>query len=143
VNRALLATAFGVLSRRSGLTKVAAGVLAPLFDFAVAGGFYHGLQQAQATLLPGMVLDLRRESDNPHDADAVAVHLPDGLMLGYVPRIANTTVARLLDGGRPVRAEIVRMLMAERDEDISGDLVFTCFTSGDPMIRLTAEGSTA
>lgn len=143
VNRALLATAFGVLSGRSELMKVAVALPTPLFDFAIAGGFYHGLQAAQATLRPGMALDLRREPDNPHDADAVAVHLPNGLMLGYVPRVANTPVARLMDGGRPVRAEIVRMLMAERDEDIPDDLVFTCFTSGDPMIRLTAEGSAA
>jgi hypothetical protein len=143
VNRALLATAFGMLSGGRGSAKIAAALSTPLFDFAIAGGFYHGLQTVQATLRPGMVLKLRREPDNPHDADAVAVHLPDGLMLGYVPRVANTPVARLLDGGRPVRAEIVRMLTAERDDDIPDDLVFTCFTSGDPMIRLTAENSAA
>ncbi len=143
VNRALLATAFGMLSLGRGSTKAAAVLSTPLFDFAIAGGFYHGLQAAQATLRPGMVLDLRREPYNPHDADAVAVHLTDGLMLGYVPRVANTPVARLMDAGGNVRAEIIRILTAERDEDIPDDLVFTCFTSGDPMIRLTAGGSAA
>mgnify|MGYP001765893389 CR=1 FL=1 len=143
VNRALLATALNLLSGGNSLSKGAVALPTPLFDFAIAGGFYHGLQAAQATLRPGMAVDLRREPDNPHDADAIAVHLPDGLMLGYVPRVANSAVARLLDAGRTVRGEIVRMLTAERDEDIPDDLVFTCFTSGDPMIRLTAEGSAA
>ena len=143
VNRALLATAVGLLSVGTGSAKVAVAMPTPLFDFAIAGGFYHGLQAVQATLRPGMSMDLRREPENPYDADAVAVHLPDGLMLGYVPRVANTPIARLLDAGRTVRAEIVRMLTAERDEDVPDDLVFTCFTSGDPMIRLSVESAAA
>lgn len=137
VNRALLATAFGVLWRGKGLAKVAAAFSTPLFDFAIAGGFYHGLREARTGLQPGMLLDLRREPDNPYDADAVAVHRSDGLMLGYVPRAANTPVARLLDGNRKVRAEIVRTLTVARDADIPDDLVFTSLMSGDPMIRLT------
>ena len=143
VNRALLATAFGLLPVGRGSPKTAAALSTPLFNFAIAGGFYHGLHTEQAKLRLGMVLKLRREPDNPHDADAVAVHLPDGLRLGYVPRVANTAVARLLDAGGSVRAEIIRKLMAERYEDIPDDLVFTCFMSGDPMIRLTAEGTAA
>lgn len=133
-----------VFSRREvNRALLTAALPTPLFDFAIAGGFYHGVQAAQATLRPGMALDLRREPENPHDADAIAVHLPVGLILGYVPCVANTPVVRLLDSGRTVRGKIVRMPTAERDEDISDDLVFTCFTSGDPMIRLTAESTAA
>lgn len=88
-------------------------------------------------LIPGLVLRLRREADNSHDADAVAVHTSEGLMLGYIPRAANTPIARLLDDGKVVRAEIVKMLTLKRSEDVPDDLVFTSVMSGDPMIRLT------
>jgi hypothetical protein len=35
---------------------------------------------------PGSSLVLRPEPSNPHDPHAVAVDLPDGTPLGYVPR---------------------------------------------------------
>jgi len=140
VNRTLLAAAFGLLSADKGTVKGGVALTMPLFDFAIAGGFNHGLRERLADLHPGMNLSLRREPDNPHDADAVAVLDRDGLMLGYVPRIANTPIARLLDEGGRVRAEIVSLLMMERAKDIPNDLVFTSFTTGDPMIRLTSEG---
>ncbi len=88
-------------------------------------------------LTPGLMLSLRREPDNTHDADAVAVYTKEGLMLGYIPRKANTPIARLLDDRRFVRAEIVKMLTLKRSEDVPDDLVFTSVMSGDPMIRLT------
>jgi hypothetical protein len=105
---------------------------------AIAGGHHHGLEAALGRIAPGTKLALVREAANPYDADAVAVHL-DGLMLGFIPREANSPVARLLDRGARVTAEVVRMLDIRRSSEVPDELVFTAFSSGDPMIRLTAE----
>ena len=48
VNQALLATAFAVFGGRA----VAARASTPLFDFAIAGGNYHGLKDAVRHILP-------------------------------------------------------------------------------------------
>jgi hypothetical protein len=55
---------------------------------------------------PGDALDLMREPENPHDADAIAVYWR-GYQLGYLPREENRTLARLLDGGAELRAQVV------------------------------------
>jgi hypothetical protein len=108
-----------------------------LFDFAIAGGFHHGLKDRREGLHAGLHLILRAEPDNPHDADAVAVLAPDGARLGYIPREANAPVAALLRAGADVTCEVVDLLDIRRARDIPPDLVFTGFTSGDPRLRLT------
>ena len=134
VNRALLAGALA-LAAPGAVPKPSRA--APLFDFAVAGGWYHGLKQAGDALALGERLALRAEPDNPHDADTVAVHRRDGLMLGYIPRSADEPLARLLRQARQIGAVVVGRLDCRRAADIADDLAFTGFTSGDPRIRLT------
>lgn len=56
----------------------------------------------------GDTLQLAREPQNPHDANAVRV-LWRNEMLGYVPRKENADVARQMDFGAPVKARIVRL----------------------------------
>lgn len=56
----------------------------------------------------GDPLTLKREPQNPHDANAVRVEWK-GQPLGYVPRRDNSDVARQLDRGVPVQARIVRL----------------------------------
>ena len=56
----------------------------------------------------GDTLQLVREPQNKHDANAVRVEWR-GEMLGYVPRRENSDVARQMDHGAPVRARIVRL----------------------------------
>jgi len=136
VNLALLGAAVAL---RTGLPApaMAAAPALQLFDFAIAGGFYHGLRRARGTLVPGALLTLLREPANPYDADAVAVHAADGLKLGYVPRAANPPIARLLDAGTAVRAEVVRSLGAADWKKAPAELRFTGYDLGDPMIRLS------
>lgn len=85
-----------------------------------------------------MKLTLVREAANPYDANAVAVHL-DGLKLGFIPRKANSPVARLLDRGERVVAEVVRMLDDRHSSELPDDVVVTGADWGDPVIRLTVE----
>ena len=138
VNHALLAAARALVLPRPDLVLPKGA--RPLFDFAIAGGWYHGLRDARHRLAPGQHLRLRAEPLNPHDPHAVAVHHGDGTMLGYIPRAANTPVARLLALGARVEAEIVGHLWIRRASEIPDDLVFTGFENGDPCIRLTLAG---
>ena len=66
----------------------------------LAGFRYHAAGELWPKLRVGDALDLRREADNPHDANAVAV-LWRGRKLGYVPRRANAALAWGMDGGAP------------------------------------------
>jgi hypothetical protein len=132
VNLGLLAAALAAAA--SGPT-----VKAPvhLFDFAIAGGFYHDLPAMLPNLTVGTALQLAREAANPHDPFAIGVHCA-GRHLGFVPRKANEPVARLMDQGVPVSATVCGLLNIHRSADGPRDLVFTGFASGDPRIRLRA-----
>ena len=74
-------------------------------DSPLAGFRYHGAAALWRELRVGDRLELARESDNPHDPNAIAV-LWRGHKLGYVPRRENTALAWGLDRGTPLRARI-------------------------------------
>jgi hypothetical protein len=59
-------------------------------------------------LRTGDALELVREADNPHDANAVRIDWR-GRRLGYVPRRENAAVAWGLDRGAPLRARVSRL----------------------------------
>jgi hypothetical protein len=75
---------------------------------ALAGFRYYAAAQLWDELKVGDALELRRERDNPHDANAVAVAWR-GRKLGYVPRRDNAALAWGLDRGAPLRARISRL----------------------------------
>jgi hypothetical protein len=132
---AALAVVVGVPHDRTSSARASVRLL----DFAIAGGHYHGLYQALPSLTTGTRLALVREPENPYDSNAVAVHLAAvGLKLGFVPRAANPPVARLIDRGMSIRAEVAGVLDVWRDSN-RDDFAFTGFASGDPLIRLTVE----
>ena len=70
----------------------------------LAGMAYYDFAAGPKGLRRGQPLVLRREPDNPHDPLAVAVFLPDGRKLGYLARVENEAVARVMDAGVPLRA---------------------------------------
>jgi HIRAN domain len=69
---------------------------------------HHADALASEYLVPGAPLALRRDPENPHDPHAVAVDLPDGRQLGWVPRELATELAPELDAGRPWTAVVLR-----------------------------------
>ena len=73
----------------------------------LAGYRYHQAPALAAALKSGDTLDLVREPDNPHDANAVRVEW-QGRKLGYVPRASNAALAWAMDGGETVTARVVR-----------------------------------
>lgn len=57
----------------------------------------------------GSELELVREPKNRYDSNAVAVHLPGGERIGYIPRDRNTDIARLIDKGRTLALSVVNL----------------------------------
>lgn len=74
----------------------------------LAGFQYHAGGALWEQLRAGDTLNLVREPDNPHDANAVRVEWR-GQMLGYLPRLENRTVAAEIDRGGRVEARIARL----------------------------------
>ena len=62
--------------------------------FDVAGFTYYDGCMAIGELRPGMQLMLERDTDNTHDAQAIAIYFGDK-KLGYVPSNMNATLAHL------------------------------------------------
>ena len=57
--------------------------------------------------LVGRALELRRDPDNEHDPNAIAVHA-GGEQVGWVPRELAEKLAPQLDDGRPWSAIVLR-----------------------------------
>jgi HIRAN domain len=74
----------------------------------VAGAGRHHAEALQGDVGPGRALELRRDADNEHDANAIAVHARSGEMLGFVPRAVAEELAGELDAGRPWAAVVLR-----------------------------------
>ncbi len=77
---------------------------------AVAAGAsqHHPEALASDDAAPGRPLRLRRDADNPHDPNAIAVETAGGLRLGFVPRALAEELAPELDRGRTWSAVVLR-----------------------------------
>ena len=71
----------------------------------VAGFQYHQGELFWEELTAGDQLQLSREPDNPYDENAVAIYR-GSIKLGYLPRVENTAVARMMDKGKRIDAFI-------------------------------------
>jgi hypothetical protein len=75
----------------------------------VAGaGRHHADALAAEDVGPGRPLELRRDPDNPHDPNAIAVHAAGGAQVGWVPRELAAELAPVLDAGVGVAAVVLR-----------------------------------
>jgi len=75
----------------------------------VAGaGRHHNEALQSGGAAPGRALRLRRDPDNPHDENAVAVDELGGAQVGWVPREIAEQLAPDLDAGRPWSAVVLR-----------------------------------
>ncbi len=74
----------------------------------LAGFRYAEAARVWPLLQLGDALDLVREANNPHDANAVRIEWR-GRKLGYVPRRENAALAWGMDRGTPLRARVSRL----------------------------------
>jgi hypothetical protein len=87
---------------------------------------------------PGRPLMLRRDPDNAHDPNAIAVHpAGGGAQLGWVPREVAVDVAAGLDAGRPWAAVAMRERRASPRDPRSG---LTMLLAPAPAIELRVHG---
>jgi HIRAN domain len=82
---------------------------------------HHGEALESQELGPGSQLELRRDPENPHDPNAIAVHGPGGgEQVGWVPRELAEEVAPELDAGRPWSAVVLREARASPRDPRTG-----------------------
>jgi HIRAN domain-containing protein len=87
----------------------------------VAGAGRHHADALQSeAAAPGRRLVLRRDADNPHDANAIAVDTATGEQVGWVPRAIAAELAGELDAGRPWSAVVLRERRASPRDPRSG-----------------------
>ena len=86
---------------------------------AGAAAFHDPVLQAEA-VAPGSPLALRRDGANEHDANAIAVNVPAGDQLGWVPREVAAAVAQSMDAGEPWSAVVLRERRASPREPRTG-----------------------
>jgi hypothetical protein len=100
----------------------------------VAGaGRHHADAVASDAAAPGQPLVLRRDAGNEHDANAIAVDLPGGEQLGFVPRELAAELAPRLDAGERWSAIALRESRASPRDPRTG---VTMLLAAAPAIAL-------
>ena len=98
IDPALLALIHGSFGGDGGLMPFAREIM--LIECQIAGTSHRDLAAVEPTLLPGHLLVLKREPQNPHDALAIMILNETGHHLGYIPRAKHEALARLMDAGK-------------------------------------------
>ena len=105
----------------------------------VAGaGQHHADALAAEEAAPGRPLELRRDAGNPHDANAIAVHLPGGAQLGWVPRAVAAALAAEMDAGGPMAAVILREQRASPRDPRTGVTMLLAPAAGIELVETVA-----
>jgi hypothetical protein len=118
-------------------------VAAGLIVVNVAGAARHHADALadEAAVAPGRPLALRRDRDNAHDPNAIAVDpAGGGDQLGWVPREVAVDVAAGLDAGRPWAAVAMRERRASPRDPRTG---LTMLLAPAPAIELRVRGGGA
>jgi hypothetical protein len=105
---------------------------------SVAGAARHHAAALEGdAVAPGRPLELRRDPDNEHDPNAIAVHARGGEQIGWVPREAAAEIAPELDTGTTWSALSLRESRASPRDPRKG---LTMLLARAPAIELRAVG---
>lgn len=77
-----------------------------LIETHVAGLAHYQVESVKNLLVAGAALLLQREPGNEHDELAIEVLTPERAKLGYVPKNRNPVLARLMDAGKLLTAQV-------------------------------------
>ncbi|MEI6069132.1 MAG: HIRAN domain-containing protein [Methylococcaceae bacterium] len=80
-----------------------------LLETHIAGLRYYDIKNLSMPLQLAYTLMLRREPDNVHDELAIVVLTVTAQKLGYLPKFRNTVLARLMDAGKSLVAEVAQV----------------------------------
>jgi hypothetical protein len=104
IDSTMRALMHGALQNNQQLQPFAREIL--LLECHVSGTFYKELKNVEPSLVQGAMLVLQREPANAHDNLAIRVCDSEGRQLGYIPRITNAPLARLMDAGKQLFARL-------------------------------------
>ena len=104
IDPAILALMHGSFGKDGALKPFAREIM--LIECQIVGMIPRDVQTVEPDLVPGALLPLKREPENPHDPLAIMVFSEAGYHLGYVPRAKNEVLARLLDAGKLLFARL-------------------------------------
>ncbi len=85
-----------------------------LLETHITGLRYYDIKQVTESLQVHDALQLRRELGNTHDELAIEILTLAQCKLGYLPRHRNPILARLMDAGKSLVAEVVSI---QRSDD--------------------------
>jgi hypothetical protein len=91
-----------------------------LLETHVAGLRYYDIKNLPTPPQLTDVLLLRREPDNVHDELAIEVLTVMAQKLGYLPKFRNPVLARLMDAGKLLVAEVAQITFG--DDTVPADL---------------------
>ena len=77
-----------------------------LESHVVGTGFVKDIVKKTQSIVPGDILPLRREPQNHYDTRAIQVLNGKEERIGYVPRVDNTVLSRLMDAGKLLYAKV-------------------------------------
>ncbi len=80
-----------------------------LLETHIAGLRYYDIENLSTPLQLTDALLLRREPDNVHDELAIIVLTVTAQKLGYLPKFRNPVLARLMDAGKSLVAEVAQL----------------------------------
>lgn len=105
---------------------------------AAGAGRHHADALQSGAAAPGEPLTLRRDAQNEHDPNAVALDTADGAQVGWVPREIALDVAAGLDAGRPWSALVLREQRASPRDPRTG---ITILLAAEPQLQLAVRGA--
>lgn len=91
-----------------------------LLETHIAGLRYYDIKNLPTPMQVADTLLLRREPDNAHDQLAIAVLTTTAQKLGFIPKHRNPVLARLMDAGKSLVAEVA--LLKFGDDTVPGYL---------------------
>jgi hypothetical protein len=98
IDPALVALMHNSFGKDGALLPFASEIM--LVECQVAGTSFRDLEAIDPGLTAGTLLPLKREPGNAHDPLAIMILTESGHHLGYVPRVKNEALARLMDAGK-------------------------------------------
>lgn len=81
-----------------------------LYEGWVAGYVYYDGPEIEHSLRAGHSLELHRQPENEHDENAIEIYA-GGYKPGYISRVDNSVLARLLDQGAAIEADIAEVAL--------------------------------
>lgn len=95
------------------------------FHTKLAGVTFEGRQTAIARVRPGMSLAMRRQPDNPHDANAIALFDTHGHQTGFLNRRLAAVLAPAIDAGVEYDVEVTDVTGGEEGRFLGVNVLVT------------------